>query len=305
MVPFDFTIGLGVIRCSTKTCKTKPSNLDNSANKSDSNWRPWSVVMQSGTPNRENQVEINVSATTSAVIELMGVASIQFVDRSMKERIYLFGQFDTAGRGPTMSKCKCWKRAGSPAVDAGGVIVCRVTLLFWQCKHSLHQSFTSEAKCGQVKRAEISLLVAFQFGCDILWKLRNNFLRNSGGTIGRGMRVLSESNFMSGGIVTTLVPWLYTWHISSLNSCVCASAIACKSKGSQDTADTSFGCCTQLSSSSGRDRQSTTTLLSPAMWTMSSINSDKYENCRDCRGEWSVVFRKDATMDLWLVKTTQ
>ena len=50
---------------------------------------PGQLFIYNGTPNLENQVDMNVLATTVAVIELIGVASTQLVERSMKDKIYL------------------------------------------------------------------------------------------------------------------------------------------------------------------------------------------------------------------------
>ena len=46
-------------------------------------------MIHNETPNLVNKVDMNVSATTVAVIALIGVASTQLVERSMKDKIGL------------------------------------------------------------------------------------------------------------------------------------------------------------------------------------------------------------------------
>ena len=52
-----------------------PSNRQNSLNRIDSNWRPWSVLIRKGTPKRDIHVERRAEATIAASTSAMGKVS--------------------------------------------------------------------------------------------------------------------------------------------------------------------------------------------------------------------------------------
>ena len=80
-----------------------PSVFVTARNSCDSNWRPWSVMIVVGTPNRAIQLVINAFVTVSAVMSCIGIASGHRVYRSMAVRQYVNPSDD--GRGPTRSMC--------------------------------------------------------------------------------------------------------------------------------------------------------------------------------------------------------
>ena len=77
-------------------------------------------------PKRAIHPFTNASATVSAVMWGMGIASGQRVNRSIQVRRYLKPL--EGGRGPTMSMCTLSKRASGVENVARGVIVCLCTL---------------------------------------------------------------------------------------------------------------------------------------------------------------------------------
>ena len=65
-----------------------PSRCISCSHRPDSNWEPRSVVTVEGTPNRAIQVVAKASATVSAVMLAMGMASGQRVKRSIHVKRY-------------------------------------------------------------------------------------------------------------------------------------------------------------------------------------------------------------------------
>ena len=83
--------------------RTIPNWLHKPSHNFDSNWAPLSVVIVAGVPKRAIHPLKNASATVSARISTIGVASGQHVKRSTQVSKYL--KPSAYGSGPTKSIC--------------------------------------------------------------------------------------------------------------------------------------------------------------------------------------------------------
>ena len=95
-------------------------------------------------PKRAIQPLTNASATVSAVMLLMGMASGQRVKQLMQVRRYVKPR--DGGSGPIISMCTMSKRASSVENVARGV-----TVFFdlWHCRHDCAHLRTSDLMLGQ------------------------------------------------------------------------------------------------------------------------------------------------------------
>ena len=140
-----------------------------------------------GEPKRAIQPLTNASATVSAVMFVMGMASGQRVKRSTQVRRYLKPR--EGGSGPTISTCTMSKRASGVENVARGVTVCLWILDLWHCRHDCAHLRTSDLMFGQIYRLVMRHSVAPTPGWEREWRLSNTARLYRAGTTGRGTPV--------------------------------------------------------------------------------------------------------------------
>jgi hypothetical protein len=137
-----------------------------------------------GQPKRDIQPVKRASATVSAVMSGMSMASGRHVKRSTALRQYVYPA--DVGRGPTRSMWTCRKRVGGDVKSPSGVIVWRETLERWQAWQVCTQVRQSFCMPGNTKRCATSFAVALVPGCDRSWTDWNTCSRNGDRMYGRG-----------------------------------------------------------------------------------------------------------------------
>ena len=109
--------------------------------KTDSNWRPWLVMIVCGQPKRDIHPERRAHAAISAVMSGIGKASGQRVKSSTAVIQYWNPAEDS--RGPTRSMWMCRKRAGGREKLPTGLVVWWETLERWQGRQARAQVWQS------------------------------------------------------------------------------------------------------------------------------------------------------------------
>ena len=125
-----------------------PKSCDNLRNSSDSNWRPRSVVILSGTPYLATHPARNVLDVVYADISGIGNASHHW--ENLPTHVNRYDCSSRMGSCPVMWMWMCLNLSSDARNSSTGAWVCQLTLTLWHFRHIFVHALTSVLIHGQI-----------------------------------------------------------------------------------------------------------------------------------------------------------